>query len=467
MMKWLSIVPPIITIITTFKTKKLIPSLFVGVIIGALIHTRSVLESITAIGGYIIDAVANQDSAYTLGFLIAFGALAELIEMAGGIAGFSEKISKWIKNEKGLLGWAWFLSIFTFFDGSFHTIAVGTMLNPILEKVKGSKEKFAFILSVSSLQLIMLIPIATAYLGYMVTLVTNNIRGTNITTSPYAIVVKSVIWNFFSWSMIGIAIAVTIFGLGFGKFKIGRLTQEEDEFTKGHIQKQENTDVKLEEYPKKASNLLIPVILLLVSTIFFFWWTGKKNASTFLGAISAAEFNVSIFAGVLLTLFVTSIFFLIQKISLAEIESHIIMGAEKVVSLIIILVLSWALTIVTEELGFNELVDESLIKSIPKFLIPSVIFLFAGIIAYTIGSSWATWALLMPLAVTFSVNSGVSIEIMVGTVWAGGAVADVISPLSSQMSDISYGEHLTTSLPYLIGGVVISLIGYLVIGLIL
>lgn len=197
------------------------------------------------------------------------------------------------------------------------------------------------------------------------------------------------------------------------------------------------------------------------STIFFFWWTGKKNSATFFGAISAAEFNVSIFAGVIFTLFITSIFFLVQKISLAEIEAHVIMGAEKVVSLIIILVLSWALTIVTEELGFNNLINENLIKSIPKWLIPSVIFLFASIISYTIGSSWATWALLMPLAVTFAVNSGVNIEIMVGTVWAGGGVADVVSPLSAQMSDISYGEHLTTSLPYLIGGVIIALTGYL------
>lgn len=89
--------------------------------------------------------------------------------------------------------------------------------------------------------------------------------------------------------------------------------------------------------------------------------------------------------------------------------------------------------------------------------------MFVGIISYTIGSSWA---LLMPLAVSFSVNSGVNIEVMVGTVWAGGSVADVVSPLSAQMSDISFGEHLTTSFPYLIGGVLLSVIGYLVIGLV-
>jgi len=153
-----------------------------------------------------------------------------------------------------------------------------------------------------------------------------------------------------------------------------------------------------------------------------------------------------------------------QKIKLAEIEAHIIIGAEKIISLVIILVLSWALTIVTEKLGFNSIITEGMIKNIPRFLIPSVVFLIAAIVAYTIGSSWATWALIMPLAVTFAVNSQINIAIMIGTVWAGGAVADVVSPLSAQMADTPFGSHLITSLPYVITGVLLSLIGYLIIG---
>lgn len=84
----------------------------------------------------------------------------------------------------------------------------------------------------------------------------------------------------------------------------------------------------------------------------------------------------------------------------------------------------------TQELGFNNPISEDLVKSIPRFLIPAILFLISGIILYTIGSSWATWVLMMPLAINFSINFGVSISIMIGTVWAGGAVTDVVSPLS-------------------------------------
>jgi len=288
-----------------------------------------------------------------------------------------------------------------------------------------------------------------------------------VTESAYTIVAKSVLWNFFSWTMIIIALGVTIFGLGFGKYKIGQAPKESEEFTEAHIEKEELGNEAIEEYPRNSKNLVVPVAILITSTIFLVLWTGRKGATGFFDALSSAQFNVSIFSGIMITLLFTTIYYMIQKISLAEIETHMVKGGEKVLSLVIILILSSALTSVTQDLGFNNLVSEDLVKSISKFLIPAILFLISGIIAYSIGSSWATWALIMPLAINFSVNSGVNIPLMVGTVWAGGAVADVISPMSAQMADISFGEHLTTSFPYLIGGVIITTIAYVAVGLLI
>ncbi|OPJ62878.1 Na+/H+ antiporter NhaC family protein [Clostridium oryzae] len=464
-MRWLSLVPAIITIILTFKTKKLIPSLFVGVLSGTFINS-GIIGGIAEVGKYMVEAVTNKESCYTLFFLIAFGSLAELIEMSGGISGFSEKVGKWVKTERGILGWAWALTLITFFDCSFHTIAVGSVMSPILEKVKGSKERFAFILSITSRQIILLVPIATAYLGYMVTLVANNIKDRGITENAYTLVIKSFLWNFFAWIMIFIAAGITIFGLGFGRFRIGKAEDENKEFTKIHIENEKLLNRYTEEYPKNSRNLIIPVLILLISTIFFFWWTGKsKSSDGFIGAISSANFSVSILSGVIFTIFITSIYFLIQKISLAEIEAHIVKGGENILSLVIILVLSWALTSVTQDLGFNRLIDENLVKSIPKMLIPAMIFLLTGTISYVIGSSWATWALIMPVAINFSINSGINISMIIGTVWAGGAVSEVISPLSARMANISYGDHLVTSFPYLLAGAAMTTIAYLLAGL--
>lgn len=462
---WLSLIPAAITIALTFKTKKLIVSLFAGVLAGTLI-SKGLIGGITAVGEYAMKAVADKESAYTLSFFIAFGSLAELIQMAGGISGFSEKIGKWIKSERGVLGWAWLLSAITFFHSSFHTIAVGTVLTPALKRVKGSQEKLAFILSITSTQLILLIPIATSYLGYMVTLVENNIKNSGMAGKAYRIFLKSIFFNFFPWIMLLIGIGITLFGLGFGKFQIGKVKENKVEFTKAHIEKEEFDNRIVDEYPKNSRNLTIPVIILLTSTIFFFWWTGKDRASGFLEALTYAKFNVSIFSGLILTIFLTSLYYMYQKISLAEIQAHIISGGEKVLSLVMILVLSWALTSIIQDLGLNKLINAVLVRNIPKFLMAPVMFLIAAIVAYSIGSSWATWALMMPIAINFSLKLGINMPIMVGTVWSGGAVADVISPLAAQMADISYGRHLTTTFPYLLAGVIMTAAGYLAVGLV-
>ncbi|URZ18755.1 Na+/H+ antiporter NhaC family protein [Clostridium felsineum] len=463
-MSFLSLIPAFVTIIFTFKTRKLIISLFVGVLVGALMH-NGLINGIISIGEYTMKAVANKDSAYTLSFFIGFGSLAELIQMAGGISGFSAAISKWVKSEKDVFMWAWLLSIITFFHSSFHTIAVGTVLTPSLKKLNGSREKLAFILSVTSTQLILLIPIATSYLGYMVTLVTNNIKHRHIYEKAYTILVKSILWNFFPWIMLILGILISLFGIGFGKIRIGKPREEGSKLTKGHLEKESLSNKNIDEYPKNSKNLIVPIVLLLSSTIFFFWWTGKDYASGFINALTYAKFNVSIFSGVILTLFLTSLYYLFEHISVAEIEAHIIKGGEKVLSLVMILALSWALTAITQALGINNLIDSPFIKSIPKLLIPSMLFTISAVIAYAMGSSWATWALMMPLAINFSLDLSISIPLMVGTVFSGGAVSDVISPLAAQMADISYGDHLTSSFPYLILGVLLTIISYLIVGM--
>lgn len=459
-MNWLSIFPPLATILITFKTKKLIPALLAGIIIGALLQAKSVMGGLTSIGGYVIGVLSEKGSAYALSFLIIYGALSEIISMAGGIAGFSEKIEKHVKSERGLLGWTWALSLPTFFNSSFHFISVGTALNRALDKVKASREKFAYILSITSLQLILLIPIASANIGYMVTLASENFK--NSETGPYAIVTKSILWNFYSWSMILLALGVTFFSLGFGKIRFGRA--KSGELTQMHVERKKRHEQPAEEYPSKISNLIVPIAILLICTIFLYWWTGRSKAQSFLGALSQADFNVSLFTGAIITLVLTSVYYLFQKISLAEIQAHFVKGSEKVMGLVVILIMSWTLAKVTQDLGFSNFIKDILPTTMPKLFIPVIVFTITGIISYTIGSSWATWALMIPTAAAFSASAGLDVSLMAGTVWAGGAVAEVVSPVAAEMAGIPYNKHFVTALPYALAGMLIAAIGYVITG---
>lgn len=196
-----------------------------------------------------------------------------------------------------------------------------------------------------------------------------------------------------------------------------------------HREKEKYLEELPPEYPARVINLILPIAALLALTIFFFWWTGKDEAGSFLAALGAADFAVAIMTGTLLALIVSTLFFWLQKISLAEIEDHIIKGGQTMLTLLAILVLSWALSQIVRDLGFERFITATLAGAVPSWTIPAAIFLAGAAISYVMGSSWATWALLMPLAAVLVQSGNLDPTVAFGAVWAGGSVGDSTSPL--------------------------------------
>ncbi|KUO58434.1 MAG: hypothetical protein APF84_01710 [Gracilibacter sp. BRH_c7a] len=210
-----------------------------------------------------------------------------------------------------------------------------------------------------------------------------------------------------------------------------------------------------EKAEPKLLNLLLPLAVLIGMIVFLFWYTGSEgNNKTFLQAFMDAEFEKAIFMASFITLIFTVIFYVIRKIPLREMESHFLTGGTDLLPPIVILVLSWSLSSVTQDLGFVELITQTVAANVPPWLIPSVVFLVGAFTSYFIGSSWATWALMMPLGVQLAVSTGASLPLAVGAVLAGGSVGDNVSPLgetpvlTSAISEVTVLDHVQTLLPY-------------------
>lgn len=469
-MTWLSLIPPLAALALVLLTRRVILSLALAVVIGSFLAKGLSLNGLLIAVNYLAGAISEKGNAYTLAFLILFGALAELIKVSGGVAGFTNMTSRWVKTEKGVLLAAWALLPFTFFDNSFRSLSVGAILEPLMEKVEGSKEKLAFVLVVTTGQAIALIPLATAYVGYMVSLVRANLpEGTPL--MPYSVFFKSILWNFYSPAMLVLALGVTILGLRYGKLRLEAVGGGEEEFTKIHLEYEKYINELPPEYPARVVNLVVPVMILLGATVFFFWWTGKKGTGSFFAALGAADFSVAIMTGTLLALIISILLYWLQGISFTEIESHIIKGGQSVLSLLVILVLSWALSQIIRDLGFARFVTANFAGSIPTWAIPSTIFLAGAAISYVIGSSWATWALLMPMAAGLAQVGGLNPAVVFGAVWAGGSVGDSTSPLSdipilvSSVMKIPVARYASGALPFALGGLFISVLAYIATGL--
>ena len=470
---FISLFIPVIVIMLAVFTKRIISSLIIGILAGGIMLAGgNIINGIILATEHLVKAIATEESVYIILFLFVFGAFGEIMKVSGGIKGFTEITNKFVKTERGALGAVWVVSSVTFIDCCFHAIASGTIGKALIEKTKGNKRRFAFVLNVTSCLLIVLIPFGTTYVGYIVGVIASSLSKAGIHKSAYELFIKSIPYNFYAITMLLISIVVIIFNFGFKK-EIKPNTKGEEVGLSGHSNNEAQEQCEFEEkVSPRPFNLILPLTLLIVTTFFFFWFTGKGKGIGFTGAIMNADFEKSIFMSALVTLVITSVFYVIQKIPMSEIESHFLSGGNEMMPPIIVLTLSWALSSLVQDLGFTKFVTSAMGNGVPHFLIPASIFLLGCVISYFMGSSWGTWALIMPIAIPIAVATNINLALIIGSVLAGGSLGDNASPLgetailSSTISEVPLMEHIKSELPYCLVGVGISAILFILVAIV-
>jgi len=458
---YISIMIPIVVIVLAIITKRVIPSLIIGILIGGIaLANGNVVQGIVSAADHMIKSTANEESIYIIFFLFLFGAFAQIMKVSGGIKGFTKMTEKYVKTEKGALGAIWAVTPFTFIDCCFHAISAGTIGKALTEKLGGNKRKLAFVLNVTSCLLIILIPFGTTYVGYIMGVITSSLNRAGVNQPPYELYLKSIPYNFYAIVMILLSIAIVVFNFGFKREY--KTTNEDETFEKEHGHDEAHEQCSFEEKaPPRPFNLILPLLLLISSTVFFLWLTGKDKGSGFWGAMLNADFEKSIFISGIATVVLTCVFYLFQKVPLRELDSHFLSGGNEMIPPIVVLILSWGLSSIIEELGFVKYVT-GVATGIPVFLIPAAIYLIGCFASYFIGTAWGTWALIMPMAIPLAVSAGISIPLVIGAVLAGGALGDNASPLgetailSATIADLSVIEHVKSELPFSLIGIGIS-----------
>jgi Na+/H+ antiporter NhaC len=458
---WISVLIPIFVILAAAITKRIIPSLFAGILAGGMmIGSGDPSHGMVAAAEHLVKASADEESLYIVFFLFVFGAFAEIMKVAGGIKGFSKLSEKYVKSEKAALAAVWLVTPFTFIDCCFHGISAGTIGKTLTDKVHGNRYKLAHVVNVTSCLLIILIPFGTTYIGYIVGVLGDSLKRAGLDASAYQMFLSSIPYNFYAIIMCGVSIIVTFTGFGFKKVMASenkKLLQSE------HSEHEAHEQCRFEEkMPPRPLNLILPLLLLTASTFFFFWYTGRDGQRGFFEAFMNAEFEKSILVSGLLTIAVTSIFYMFQKVPLRELEAHFLSGCGEMMPPVVVLVLSRGLSSIVEALGFSEFVSGVIGNNIPAFLIPAAIFLVCCAASYFMGSAWGTWALVMPIALPLAVSTGAGIPLIIGAVLAGGSLGDNASPLgetavlSAAVSDIPVMEHVKSQLPYSLAAVAVS-----------
>ncbi|WP_027409339.1 Na+/H+ antiporter NhaC family protein [Anoxybacteroides tepidamans] len=461
---WISLLPFLVVIPLAIWLREILPGLVAGLLVGAFLLEGHWLRFIERAVDALLQTATEMGHMKVIAFLYLFGALIGMMQITGGMKGFVQWISGKIHTKRRLLMFIWLTIPFTFFTPMFRIMLIGPVMKSMIEKFRMDKRKMAYMIDVSTEPIIVLLPIATAFVGFMTSVVEGGLRQNEINTSAYHLFVASLPYNFFAIIGLVVGLVSTFRNIHIGSEEHEKEEEEANSFHRLGIKKE------LALVVGEPLHLLFPLGLVLILTLFFFWYDGtSKGAKTIISAFSSADASFAMVMALFVTLITTAMFYLFRRQKLHELIYHFFDGGNELMAPIGMLILVWALSSTAEGLGFSEYITSTFGTFLPKEIVPATMFALGSLISYFIGTSWGTWGLFMPLGVTLAAATGASLPMTVGAVFASGTFGAFASPLgdttitTASIMDLDIMEYAKYKLKISLLCGVLALVGYLVI----
>lgn len=429
---WLSIIPFLVVIPVAMFTKEVLPGLLLGLIVGSYLLSPTILGGVQTMLTYIVQALIDENNIKIVVFLYAFSGLVGMIKTSGGIRGFVENAAEKIVTKKQALLLTYISTIGTFSAPTFRFVTITPIMKALLKKVKMSTKELGFVIETTATPIIVLIPVATAFVGYMVSIIAISVQNVEGNVDPYNLFLQSIPFNFFAIVIIFVGIYLSFFHPSHtnAPTEIDEdVEEEEDDWHDCH-------PAVSREFPSKPWNLVVPIILVISLTLFLTWWDGNYEGATIFEAFMVADVLQAMVVALLITIFFTIAFYLLQRFKLNELISSFIEGGNDLMPVIVLLSVVWGLSSVTDDLGFSGFVT-AYTAWIPDQFITPILFIFGAVVSYFIGSAWGTWGILMPLGVSIALTTDVSLPLIIGAVFASGSFGAFASPLSDDTNTIA------------------------------
>jgi len=454
-----ALLPPIIAIVLALLTKEVYSSLFIGILVGGFFYAGA--DPVLAIEHILEDGVVGSLSdGWNVGilvFLVILGMMVCLMNKAGGSQAFGDFAAKHIKSKVGAQLATVLLGAMIFIDDYFNCLTVGSVMKPVTDKHKVSREKLAYLIDATAAPVCIIAPISS-----WAAAVTGFVEGED----GFQLFVKAIPYNFYAILTVIMVIAMIVMKTEFGPMK-----KYEDAMLLPMENKAETADKK----NGKVIDLVLPIILLIICCIVGMIYTGGFfDGVSFKQAFADCDASVGLVLGSFVALMLTLLFYLIRRVlNLKECMECLPEGFKAMVPAILILTFAWTLKAMTDSLGAGVYV-EGLVKGSAEGLmsfLPAVVFLVACFLAFATGTSWGTFGILIPIVVdVFGSTDTTLMIISISACMAGAVCGDHCSPISDTTIMASAGaqcdhvNHVSTQLPYAIFVAVISFITYIVAG---
>ena len=465
-----SVVPPLIAIVLALITKEVYSSLFLGVLVGGILCAGASLSGILD-RVFVQGIVGSLSDGYNVGiliFLVILGAMVVLMSQSGGSGAFGRWAAKRIKSRGGAQRTSIFLGLLIFVDDYFNCLTVGSVMRPVTDSHKISRAKLAYLIDSTAAPICIIAPIsswAAAVSGF--------VPGEN----GLKIFIEAIPFNFYALFTI-----VMLFAIAGMKFDYGPMAKYERNALNGDlftVKDQEAVSNELrQEYINdkgRVIDLIIPIIVLIVSCLIAMIYTGGFfDGSSFVDAFANCDASVSLVFGSAVGFIFTVIYYMCRRvITFKKCMWSLPEGFKQMVAPIIILTLAWTLKGMTDTLGLSTFIEGTVGKLGGGFMViyPAIMFLIACLLAFSSGTSWGTFGILIPLSMAVTGTSSEMMIIGISACMAGAVCGDHCSPISDTtiMSSAGAGcnhiSHVQTQLPYAITVAAVAFVTFIVAGL--
>ena len=452
--------PPIIAIALALITKEVYSSLFIGILVGGFFYANGNPE--VAVNHILVDGlIGSLSDEWNMGilvFLVILGMMVCLMNKAGGSQAFGEFAAKHIKSKAGAQVATIILGCLIFIDDYFNCLTVGSVMKPVTDKHKVSREKLAYLIDATAAPICIIAPISS-----WAAAVTGFVEGED----GFQLFVKAIPYNFYALFTIAMMFVLIFMKMDFGPMKKYELADYVDEL------KESETDAGKKN--GKVIDLVLPIVVLIASCVVGMIYTGGFfDGVSFKESFADSDASVGLVLGSFVALMITLLFYLIRRVlSLKQCMECLPEGFKAMVPAILILTFAWTLKAMTDSLGADVYVAGLVEGSAEGFMnfLPAVIFVIACFLAFATGTSWGTFGILIPIVVdVFETSDPTLMIISISACMAGAVCGDHCSPISDTTIMASAGaqcdhvKHVSTQLPYAVYVAAISFVTYIVAG---
>jgi len=464
---FLSVLPVIVAVTVSIAYKNVILALFASVLLGILILIggHPIAAVTTMMQDYLFVQLTDSYNAGVLVLLVFIGGFIKLMEKSGGAAAFAEKVSHIINTRVKVQIAAWIGGIIIFFSDLGTPLIVGPIFEPLFDKLKVSREKLAWIIDSTASPVAVLVP----FIGwgvYIMGLIQKEYEALSIAESDWTAFIQSIPFNIYSILAVIMVPLVAYTGYEFSSMaKAEKRVQET-----GKLFWENSKPMRMPETINNVNSnpmlIFLPILVLLVSLFGILAPLGFPLKQVPGGTFRAALSTAYLFAAI--TLMALMLYYKVNTFE--ETFSIYVKGMSSMMSVAVILVLSWSLSSVSGQLGTADYITQLTKGTVPSWAIPAIIFIIGAIMSFATGTSWGTYAILMPIVIPMAVALGSPVHACIGAVLSGGMFGDHCSPISDTTILASTGagcdhvDHVKTQLSYAVLNAIISFGAYIVAG---